>query len=113
MSLTSILLYATSVLAVFSGFSAFIGASKTDKKKMAWFFATTIMAAIWTVSIAMFLDLPITASESAPFWIMSIYISSAVMMVMLLGYAGWEYTVGKILTFLAVVALVITTPFTK
>jgi len=107
-SLTSILLYATSVLAVFSGFSAFIGASKTDKKKMAWFFATTIMAAIWTVSIAMFLDLPITASESAPFWIMSIYISSAVMMVMLLGYAGWEYTVGKILTFLAVVALVIT-----
>lgn len=108
MSLTSILLYATSVLAVFSGFSAFIGTSKTDKKKMAWFFATTIMAAIWTVSIAMFLDLPITASESAPFWIMSIYISSAVMMVMLLGYAGWEYTVGKILTFLAVVALVIT-----
>ena len=49
MSLTSILLYATSVLAVFSGFSAFIGASKTDKKKMAWFFATTIMAAIWNL----------------------------------------------------------------
>jgi len=106
-SLTSILLYATSVLAVFSGFSAFVGAAKTDKKKMAWFFATTIMAAIWTVSIAVFLDLPITASKSAPFWIMSIYVSSALMMVTLLGYASWEYIAGKVLTLLAMVALMI------
>lgn len=108
MSLTSILLYATSVLAVFSGFSAFVGASRTDRKKMGWFFATTIMAAIWTISIAVFLDLPIGANDRAPFWIMSIYIASAVMMITLLGYATWEYTVGKVLTFLATVALLVT-----
>lgn len=114
MDLTSILLYAVSVLAVFSGFSAFVGSSKTDRKRMAWFFATTIMAAIWTCSIALFLSLDATQSgiersqAMAPFLIMSIYISSAVMMITLLGYAGWHRTVGKVLVGLATLAVIVT-----
>ncbi len=108
MSLISILLYTTSVLAVFSGFSAFVGASRADRKRMTWFFATTIMAAIWTVAIAMFLALPVGNEDIAPVIIMAIYISSAVMMVTLLGYAGWQQKFGKILTFAAALSLLIT-----
>lgn len=108
MSLISILLYATSVLAVFSGFSAFVGASKVDRKRMAWFFATTIMAAIWTVAIALFLALPVGSESIAPAIIMTVYVSSAVMMITLLGFAGWQHKAGKILTIAATIALAIT-----
>lgn len=114
MDLTSILLYAVSVLAVFSGFSVFIGSSKVDRKRMAWFFATTIMAAIWTCSIALFLSLDATpagieqSKVMAPALIMSVYISSAVMMIALLGYAGWDKVLGKILVVLATLSVAAT-----
>ena len=90
MSLTSILLFATSVLAVLSGFSVFVGASKVDRVRMTWFFVAAIMAALWSVAIALFLALPAGSEASAPALIMMIYIASAVMMVALLGFAGWE-----------------------
>lgn len=107
MSLVSILLFATSVLAVLSGFSALVGASRADRGRMVWFFATTIMAAVWTISIALFLALPVEAENIAPTLIMLVYTSSALMMVTLLGYAGWDYVVGRILTVLAAVAVFI------
>lgn len=108
MSLVSILLYTTSALAVFSGFSAFVGASKVDKKRMAWFFATAVLAAIWTVAIALFLSLPVGSENVAPGIIMTVYISSAMMMVTLLGYAGWKYRIGKVLVVLAAISLAVT-----
>ncbi len=108
MSLISILLIATAVLAVLSGLSTFVGASRVDRVRMAWFFATTILAAIWTVAIASFLALPTEAEALAPFLIMTVYISSAVMMITLLGFAGWDKTIGKILVVLAAVAVIVT-----
>lgn len=96
MSLTSILLFATSVLAVLSGFSVFVGASKVDRARMTWFFAAAIMAALWSVAIALFLALPAGSEASVPALIMMIYIASAVMMVALLGFAGWEHWYGKV-----------------
>lgn len=107
MSLVSILLMATAALAVLSGLSTFVGSSKVDRWRMAWFFATTILAAVWTVSIAIFLSLPVNARDIAPFVIMSIYVSSAVMMITLLGFAGWERKVGKILVVLAALSVAI------
>lgn len=107
MSLTSILLFATSVLAVLSGFSVFVGASKVDRARMTWFFAAAIMAALWSVAIALFLALPAGSEASAPALIMMIYIASAVMMVALLGFAGWEHWYGKVLTVCAALAVVI------
>ncbi len=107
MSLTSILLFATSVLAVLSGFSVFVGASKVDRKRMAWFFAAAVMAALWSVAIALFLALPINAESLAPVLIMVIYIASAIMMVALLGFASWDNTIGKILIICAVLSVII------
>ena len=108
MSLTSILLFATSVLAVLSGFSVLVGASKADRKRMVWFFVAAIMAALWSVAIALFLALPVDKEAMAPALIMMIYIASAVMMVALLGFASWDHVVGKILTVCATLAVVIT-----
>lgn len=108
MSLISILLYSTSLLAVFSGFSAFVGASKADRGRMAWFFATTIMAAIWTIAIATFLALPVGSEQVASAFIMAIYISSAVMMITLLMFAGGKRKLGKVLAVLATLSLTIT-----
>lgn len=105
MSLISILLVATAVLALLSGLSMFVGSSKVDRVRMAWFFGTAIMAAVWTISIGAFLALPVDAENIAPVVIMLIYISSAVMMIMLLGYAGWDRLIGKILVVAAVVAV--------
>ena len=107
MSLTSILLFATSVLAALSGFSVLVGASKVDRKRMIWFFVAAIMAAVWSVAIALFLALPVGSEPVAPLLIMAIYISSAVMMVALLGFACWDLFVGKILTVAAALAVVI------
>lgn len=109
MSLTSILLFATSVLAVLSGFSVLVGASKVDRGRMTWFFVSAVMAALWSVAIALFLALPVDAESVAPTLIMMVYVASAVMMVALLGFASWEHVVGKILTICAALAVVITT----
>ncbi len=108
MSLTSILLFATSVLAVLSGFSVLVGASKVDRKRMVWFFVAAAMAALWSVAIALFLALPVGAESAAPVLIMMIYIASAIMMVALLGFASWEHVIGKVLTVCAALAVVIT-----
>lgn len=108
MSLTSILLFATSVLAVLSGFSVLVGASKVDRKRMVWFFVAAVMAALWSVAIALFLALPVGAESAAPVLIMMIYIASAIMMVALLGFASWEHVIGKVLTVCAALAVVIT-----
>lgn len=108
MSLTSILLFATSVLAVLSGFSVLVGASRVDRKRMVWFFVAAVMAALWSVAIAIFLALPVGAESIAPVFIMMIYIASAIMMIALLGFACWELVVGKVLTVCAVLAVAIT-----
>ncbi len=97
------------MLAILSGLSTFVGASKLDRNRMGWFFAATIFAAIWAVSIAVFLALPTDAEQVAPYVIMSIYVSSAIMMIALLGFASWEKLAGKILVGLAVISVVITT----
>ncbi len=107
MSLTSILLFATSVLAVLSGFSVLVGASKVDRTRMAWFFVAAMMAALWSVAIALFLALPVGSESVAPVLIMLIYIVSAIMMVALLGFASWEYVIGKVLTVSAALAVIV------
>lgn len=107
MSLTSILLFATSVLAVLSGFSVLVGASKVDRTRMAWFFVAAMMAALWSVAIALFLALPVGSESVAPVLIMLIYIASAIMMVALLGFASWEYVIGKVLTVSAALAVIV------
>lgn len=107
MSLVSILLIAVAILAILSGLSAMVGASYADKTRMTWFFATAVAAAVWTISIGIFLALPPDAGEIAPSVVMTIYISSALMMVTLVGFAGWKHVAGKILVGLALLSVII------
>jgi len=74
---------------------------------MAWFFVAAMMAALWSVAIALFLALPVGSESVAPVLIMLIYIASAIMMVALLGFASWEYVIGKVLTVSAALAVIV------
>lgn len=99
MSLISILLVTVAILSFSFGLLTFIGASKNDRMRSAWFCFATLGAAIWSVSIAIFLALEAPDAD-ATFWIYGIYIPPMFMMVGMLGYSSWKLKSGKILTIL-------------
>lgn len=96
-------------LAVTCGALALVGAAKNDRKRMAWFFMTMLFAAIWGISIAIFLGLNPGQESVAPGVIVGIYMGGALMMVALLGYGCWESAVGKVLLGISVAYVVFMT----
>lgn len=88
-----------SILSLSFGLLTFIGASKNDRMRSAWFCFATLGAAIWSVSIAVFLALEAPDADATP-WIYGIYIPPMFMMVGMLGYSSWKLKSGKILTIL-------------
>ncbi len=108
MSLISILLFAAAVLAVLTGFVAFVGASKSDRGRLAWFFVATIGTAVWALSIAGFLKLSEDADPEVATWlIFGIYLSALVMAPALFGYSAWKYKAGKIATIVYILLAVV------
>ena len=99
MSLISILLVTVAILSFSFGLLTFIGASKADRMRSAWFCFATFGAAIWSVSIAVFLALS-SPETDATWWIYGIYIPPMFMMVGMLGYSSWRRKGGKVLTIL-------------
>lgn len=112
MSLISLLVLAVAILAVMCGLLAMIGASKTDRKRMIWFFATMFFGAIWGISIAIFLGLDTDQQSLAPGVIAGIYMGGALMMVSLLGYGCWQSTIGKLLVGASIVYVAVLTTMT-
>ncbi len=105
MSLISILLLATAVMTLMIGLMSFLGSSRADRKRTAWVLVSDIGAFAWIVSIAVFLGLdPATtgAENIATVAIYGIYIATLVMVVAILGYASWQYSVGKVVTLVAI-----------
>lgn len=98
MSLISILLIATAVLCLLTGFISLVGSSRSDRGRGAWFFVTTIGCAIWTTGIGMFSVLAPGADNAAIFSIYCIYLGSILMAVSVLGYAAWRHKSGKVIT---------------
>lgn len=98
MSLISILLIATAVLAVSSGLISLIGSSRVDRGRAAWLLASNVGAVIWALSIGIYLALPVTAEEIAPTVIMGIYTGAMLMSTALLGHMAWQYRWGKFAT---------------
>ncbi len=98
MSLVSILLFATAVLTILTGFMTVMGSSKADRKHSVWFFVSACASAVWAISIAIFLALPVDAEAVAPVVILFIYLSALLVSPSMLGYTSWKYTAGKILT---------------
>lgn len=99
MSLISILLVTIAILSFSFGLLTFIGASRNDRMRSAWFCFATLGAAIWSVSIAVFLALE-SPEANATFWIYGIYIPPMFMMVGMLGYSAWKLKSGKVMTIL-------------
>lgn len=99
MSLISILLIATAVLAVSTGLITFVGSSKVDRARMAWFFVATVGTMLWALSIACFLGAPAnTHKELVTLFVYGIYLSPLIAVPALLGYSAWKYLAGKIVT---------------
>lgn len=101
MSLISVLLFATAVLTVLTGFMTVMGASKADRKHSIWFLIATIASAVWAVSIAAFLALSPDAEAIAPILIYFIYVGALLISPSMLGYTSWKYRAGKIATILS------------
>lgn len=98
MQLVAILLITVSVLTLLSGLAAFLGASKGDRGRSAWFFAATIFATIWMVTIALFFDAEPSWKEHMGIVINLTYLSAIFIDIALLGYVSWRYKIGKIIT---------------
>ena len=113
MSLISILLIATAVLSLLTGFISLVGSSKNDRVRGVWFFITTIGCAIWTGGISSFAALKPSAEDYATIPIFCIYLGSLLMAVSVLGYAAWRRKSGKICTVICMLwAIVLAIAFT-
>ena len=110
MQLIVILLMIVSVLTFLSGLTMLLGSARKDRIRSAWFFAATIFATCWSVSIATFL-------MAKPDWISFIgwhvnwtFISAIFIDVALLGYISWHEKYGKATTlFFLIAGMVLTT----
>ncbi len=104
MNLILILLTTTAILTFLSGALSLAGASKNDRGHIAWFFVSNIGAVIWAISCGYFLNLPPEATNIAIWFVFGIYIGAFIMLVPLIGYSGWKYTIGKVLTVVFILA---------
>lgn len=98
MQLIVILLVIVSILTLLSGVAIFLGSSKRDRARSAWFLVATVFATIWSLSIGMFL-------VAEPDWLPVIswhvnwtFISAIFIDIALLGYISWQEKYGKIAT---------------
>ncbi len=106
MSLISILVLAVAILAFLSSLLVLIGAAKSERLHMAWYFFSMGFGSIWAASCAIYLMLPEDATNIAPFVIGGIYLGGALMMIGLLGYGAWRKTIGKVALALAMIYVV-------
>lgn len=98
MNLISILLIVTAILTVAVGIVSFFGSSGKERRINAWFTLTTIASAVWAISVALFLALPVGSERLAPVLIALIYASGPLTSPTALGFVSWRFKAGKVLT---------------
>lgn len=101
MNLISILLIVTAILTVAVGVVAFFGSSGKERRINGWLTLTAIASAIWALSIAFFLGLPVGSEQWAPVLIAMIYASGPLTSPMALGFVSWRFKIGKVLTIIS------------
>ena len=106
MQLIAILLITVSILTLLSGVAVFFGATKGDRARSAWFFAATIFATIWMVSISLFL-IATQDWNFMPLLVDLTYVSAIFIDIALLGYISWRRKAGKIATMIFLIAGII------
>lgn len=98
MQLIKTLLLAVSVLVILAGISVIFGSTKQNKMNGLRFFFATLGAAVWTISIMVFLGLPLDATSVAPVIVTMIIGGITLCDICLLAYLGWQYRYGKAAT---------------
>ncbi len=104
MQLVAILLITVSILTLLSGAAMFFGSTKASRARSAWFFLATIFAALWTISISLFLIATPSWQECMTAIVDLTYISAIFIDIALLGYICWHYKAGKIATLVFLLA---------
>lgn len=99
MQLVAILLITVSILTLLSGIAVFFGSTKKDRGRSAWFFAATIFATLWMVTISLFMVATPDWSNSVMTALVDLtYLSAIFIDIALLGYICWRYKAGKVTT---------------
>lgn len=112
MQLIVILLITVSILTVLSGTTVFFGAKKGEHLKSFWFFVATIFAAIWIVSICLFLRATPNSNLNMVWHTNWTFISAIFIDVALLAYISWQEKYGKLITaFFFIFGLILTIIF--
>lgn len=114
MHLLYILVIIVAGLTILSALALVLGSTKAEKVRSLWFLVAAIGAAIWGMSISVFLSLKNGEVQqiNAPILVAGIYSGAIVMDVALLGYISWKYKLGKILTMVfAVIGIALLTVF--
>lgn len=114
MHLLYILVIIVAMLTILSAVALVLGSAKTEKARSLWFLVAAVGAAIWGMSISVFLSLKNGEIQqmNAPHLVAGIYSGAIVMDVALLGYISWKYKLGKIATMIfGVVGVALLTVF--
>ncbi len=107
MNLILILLSTTALLTLLSGILSLCGAAKNDRGHIAWFFVSNVGAVIWALSCGFFLNLASESREIAVWLVYGIYIGAFLMLVPLVGFSGWKYKIGKVLTLILILISIV------
>ena len=114
MHLLNILVIIVAILTILSALALVLGSAKAERARSLWFLVAAIGAAIWGMSISVFLSLKNGEIQqmNAPHLVAGIYSGAIVMDVALLGYISWKYKIGKVVTAVfAVIGIALLTVF--
>ena len=106
MNLIAILLITMSILTLLSGFIVLIGAYEEKRSHVVPYFLTTISAAVWGISMVMFLGTKSGDTASATTYLIVMHISALVCATMLCWYIGWKKKFIRLLVGIAVLATI-------
>ena len=100
MHLLNILVIIVAVLTIMAALALVLGSPKGERARSLWFLGAAMGAAIWGMSISVFLSLKNGEIQqmNAPHLVAGIYGGAILMDVALLGYISWKYNFGKLVT---------------
>lgn len=96
--LVTIMVGIVAVLTILAGVTVVLGVRRDERVAPILFFLAAIGAALWAISITVFLNLPAGAVEIAPFVVAIIYTSAILMVVAIFGYVSRFLGFGYVLT---------------
>ena len=108
MQLIVLLLATVAVLTFLSGVIVFLGSSKGDRIRSAWFFLAATFATAWISSISIFITAGEDMGDAIDWHVKWTFISAILIDIAFLGYVAWRQKYGQIITaFFAIIGIAI------